>query len=113
MTIHELRIYEIDPTKRAAFHSRFRDHASRIMEAHDFRILAMWESEAEGRLEFLYLLEWPDEAALHHRWSAFMADESWQRIKSEVRDAVGGEPVIASASKVLTLVDYPPNRISH
>jgi len=57
VTIHQLRIYEIDRTKRVAFHARFRDHAVRIMESYDFRISAMWESDTDGRLEFIYLQE--------------------------------------------------------
>lgn len=42
-----------------------------------------------------------------------MADESWSRIiKNEVRAAIGGEPVLNVTSRVLKVVDYPPNRLS-
>jgi hypothetical protein len=112
MTIHQLRIYEIDPTKRVAFHARFRDHAVPIMESYGFRIVAMWESDTDGRLEFIYLLEWPDQETLDQQWQRFMADESWSRIKHEVRAAIGGEPVLNVANRILTIVDYPPNRVS-
>src|SRR2546425_8828928 len=61
--IHQLRIYEIFEHNREAFHARFRDHAARLMRHHGFRILDMWESTSDRRLEFVYLLEWPDEAA--------------------------------------------------
>jgi heme-degrading monooxygenase HmoA len=111
MTVHQLRIYEIDPTKRDAFHERFRDHAVRIMQSYGFRILAMWESDTEGRLEFIYLLEWSDQVTLEQQWEQFMA-ESWSRIKAEVRAAIGGEPVLNVTSRVLEIVDYPPNRLS-
>ena len=110
MTIHQLRIYEIDPTKREAFHARFRDHAVRIMESYDFRILAMWESDTDGRLEFIYLLEWPDVDTLEEQWQRFMADESWSRVKDEARAAIGGEPVLNVTSRLLQIVDSPPNR---
>jgi hypothetical protein len=112
VTIHQLRIYEIDPTMRVAFHERFRDHAVRIMESNEFRILAMWESETDDRLEFVYLLEWPDQVTLERQWERFMADQSWSRIKDEVRAASGGEPVLNVTSRVLELVRYPPNRLS-
>ncbi len=111
MPLHQLRIYEIDPGKRVAFHQRFRDHATRIMASHGFSILAMWEAETHERLEFVYLLEWPDRAALERGWERFMADESWSRVKDDVRAAAGGEPVLSVSSRVLELVDYPPYRL--
>lgn len=112
MPVHQLRIYEVDPTKRVAFHERFRDHATRIMSAHGFRILAMWEARADDRLEFVYLLEWCDRHALDRGWAALMADESWSAIKQDVRAAVGGEPVLSVSDRVLEVVDYPPYRLS-
>ena len=47
--IHQLRINEIFERNKAAFHARFRDHASRIMARHGFRILSMWETRSAGR----------------------------------------------------------------
>src|SRR3546814_14499890 len=59
-TVHQLRIYDVPIENGDAFHDRFRDHAVRIMARHGFNIRAMWESRSEGKLEFVYLLEWPD-----------------------------------------------------
>ena len=81
--IHQLRIYEIFEGNKQAFHDRFRDHAQRIMARHGFEIVSMWEAEGDGRTEFVYLLEWPDEAAMKAAWAAFMADPEWSRIKRE------------------------------
>src|SRR5438045_220973 len=67
-----LRICEIFEETKAAFHARFRDHAARIMRRHSFRILGMWEARAEWRTEFVYLLEWPDEATMRDTWAALM-----------------------------------------
>jgi heme-degrading monooxygenase HmoA len=104
--IHQLRIYEIFESSKAAFHARFRDHAARLMRQHGFSIRAMWETATEGRTEFVYLLEWPDEAAMTARWADFMADKEWNRIKEETgadRPLVG-----AIEDRVLWLVDYSP-----
>src|SRR5688572_32631600 len=60
--VHQLRVYEIFDTNKQAFHDRFRDHAKRIMKKYDFNIVAMWEAKNGARTEFVYLLEWPDEA---------------------------------------------------
>lgn len=79
--IHQLRIYEIFEHNKAAFHARFRDHAVRIMRAHGFDIVAMWEAATDERTEFVYLLAWPDETAKHAAWARFMADEEWKEIK--------------------------------
>jgi heme-degrading monooxygenase HmoA len=80
--IHQLRVYEIFDDTREAFHDRFRDHAMRIMDRHGFQIVAIWESRADdGRLQFVYLLQWPDEDTMRARWAAFMADAEWAEIK--------------------------------
>ena len=87
--IHQLRIYEIFPSNKDAFHDRFNDHAARIMRGYGFNILAMWETKTEKRLEFVYLLAWPDEATRRARWDAFMADEEWKAIKQETGKRYG------------------------
>lgn len=79
----ELRIYEIFDRNKAAFHERFRDHVVPIMARHGFDIVAMWEARGEAGPEFVYLLRWPDEAAMNDRWAGFMADKEWSRIKDE------------------------------
>jgi len=105
--IHQLRIYEIFEDTKAAFHVRFRDHAARLMRRHGFDIRAMWEARTDVRTEFVYLLAWPDEATLRARWSAFMADEEWSRIKRET-GAAAGPLVGAIEDRVLVPVDYTP-----
>jgi hypothetical protein len=105
--IHQLRIYEIFEHNKAAFHARFRDHAWRIMRGYGFDILAFWETEANGRTEFVYLLQWPDEAAMRDAWAAFMADAEWQAIKRET-SAHHGDLVGAIDERVLRMTDYSP-----
>ena len=103
--INQLRIYEIFEDNKAAFHDRFRDHAARIMRRYGFRIVAMWEARAEGKTEFVYLLEWPDEAAKDAAWAAFMADEEWAEIK-RVTAAEHGSLVGGIEDRVLTATTY-------
>jgi hypothetical protein len=106
--IRQLRIYEIFADTKDAFHARFRDHAARIMATYGFRIVAGWESATGDRLEFVYLLEWPDEATMRERWAAFMADEEWAAIKRET-GARHGRLVGEIEDRVLHPVDYLPN----
>ncbi|WP_441236868.1 NIPSNAP family protein [Bradyrhizobium sp. 930_D9_N1_4] len=107
--IQQLRIYEIFEKNKAAFHARFRDHAARIMRTrYGFQILAMWETKFGERTEFVYLLEWPDEAAKISAWMAFMADAEWAEIK-RVTSAEHGAMVGQIEDRLLAPVDYTPS----
>lgn len=105
--IHQLRIYEIFEHNKAAFHDRFRDHAARIMRTYSFNIIAMWEAKTTQRTEFVYLLAWPDEAAMRSAWATFMADEEWKEIK-RLTSAQHGDLVGEIEDRVLVLTSYSP-----
>jgi len=105
--IHQLRIYEIFEPNQAAFHARFRDYAARIMQRYGFEIAAMWETRSGEKTQFVYLLEWPDEAAKTAAWSAFMSDVEWAEIK-RVTSAQHGTLVGAIEDRILTPLDYSP-----
>lgn len=108
--VHQLRIYEIFENNKQAFHERFRDHAMRIMAKYDFKIVAQWESRHEGRTEFVYLLQWPDQATLTDRWARFMADQEWAAIKKRTA-AQHGQLVGNIEDRVLTVKDYSPTQV--
>lgn len=38
------------------------------------------------QLEFIYILEWPDETTMRKQWEAFMADAEWENIKQQSRE---------------------------
>lgn len=105
--IHQLRTYEIFDHNKQAFHTRFREHAMRIMAKYDFRILAIWETQHNGRTEFVYLLQWPDRATLTDRWARFMADQEWAAIKKRTA-AEHGQLVGQIQDRVLEVQDYSP-----
>jgi hypothetical protein len=107
--VHQLRIYEIFDSNKQAFHDRFRDHAMRIMKKYDFDIVAMWETKNGARTEFVYLLEWPDEATMKDRWAKFMADKEWTEIK-KVTGAQHGKMVGEIQERTLSLTTYSPQK---
>lgn len=80
--IQQMRVYEIYEASREAFLARFRDHAARIMRRYGFEIRRMWVARGAGRLEFVYLLDWPDEATMRAAWAGFMADAEWKAVKA-------------------------------
>jgi len=106
--IHQLRIYEIFENNKAAFHNRFRDHASRIMRSYGFDIIAMWEGKTGDRTEFVYLLAWPDEQTMYRAWEQFRADKDWNEIKRLTR-AQHGELVGVIEDRVLIPTNYSPS----
>jgi NIPSNAP. len=103
----QLRIYEVLPDKREIFHTRFKDHALRIMKRYGFEITALWESTSVVNFEFVYLLRWPDVATMDRQWKAFLADEEWIEIKRQTVEKTG-EPVVRVTSRVLEEVAYSP-----
>jgi hypothetical protein len=104
--IHQLRINEIFETNKDTFHTRFRDHAARIMKRYGFDIVAMWEAKRPERTGFVYLLRWPDEDTKPEPGAAFMTDREWDEIKkaSRGRGALVGE----IQDRTLLLTDYSP-----
>ena len=101
--INQLRIYGIHEENKAAFHDRFRDHASRIMARHGFRLQAMWEAGSGDDRTFVYLLAWRDEAEMKAQWASFMADEEWIEIKRETADT----PMVRGIDEmILRATDY-------
>jgi hypothetical protein len=79
------------------------------MAKYDFPIVAMWESKHEDRTEFVYLLQWPDQATMKKRWAAFMADEEWKQIKKDTA-AKHGTFVGGIEDRTLQLTGYSPQR---
>lgn len=104
--IHQLRIYRISPELKGAFDVRFRDHAARIMKSYGFSIKSAWFSELDDKMEFVYILEWPDEQTMRKQWQAFMSDSEWEEIKNKTRKE-SGEMVLAKVrDQVLTSVEW-------
>jgi hypothetical protein len=105
--IEQLRIYEIFESNKEAFHTRFRDHAARIMKTYGFDIAAMWEAKAKNRTEFVYVLRWPNEATMRESWARFMQDAEWSKIKDSSA-AEHGPMVGAIEERVMQRTSYSP-----
>jgi hypothetical protein len=104
--INQLRLYRLNPDLKDVFLVRFRDHAARIMrERYGFRIVAMWLSDKQDDLRFVYILSWPDLLTKEDAWRRFMADEEWSEIKRVTRET-SGEPVQGIEDILLNAVDF-------
>jgi hypothetical protein len=80
------------------------------MQTYGFHIIAMWETQSDGRTEFVYLLRWPDEPTMRSAWARFMADEEWKEIK-RVTGAQHGDLVGAIEDRVLAPTSYSPSAL--
>ncbi|MEM6635198.1 MAG: NIPSNAP family protein [Pseudomonadota bacterium] len=103
--INQLRIYEIPKTNRGPFHDRFRDQAMPIFERYGFRIQAVWESQRDDKLYFVYLLAWRDADEMQTAWADFLADPEWTEIK-RVTGAQHGTYVNGIEEFTLNPTDY-------
>ena len=107
--LHQLRIYEINRNNREAFHKRFQDHALPITNRYGFRIIDMWESDTGEKLEFVYILTWPDEATMELRWKEFLADQEWIAIKKQTATEIGILVREILSSQSMIRVSYSPS----
>ncbi|MFC6633184.1 NIPSNAP family protein [Microbulbifer taiwanensis] len=108
--VHQLRIYELYKDNTGVFHDRFHKHAMRIMERYDFNIVSTWESEQEDRVEFVYLLTWPNEQTMKAQWEKFMADQEWKDIK-KITGSKHGRFVNGIEDRKLILTDFSPRKL--
>ena len=106
--IFQLRIYEIFESNKKEFHERFRDHAMRIMKKYNFKIISIYESKSEKKTEFVYFLEWPNEATMKKAWEDFRKDQEWIDVKKQYT-AKYGDVVGNVEDRVLTKLNYSPN----
>lgn len=100
----QLRIYQLNPKLREEFYERFKTHAMPIMQSHGLKIISMWESEADGKLEFAYIIEAEDEAILLAKLNNFLADEAWIAVKNQTREKYG-EMVLGKEERILNTIE--------
>ena len=106
--VYQLRIYEIFENNKKEFHDRFRNHAIQIMKKYNFNIKSIYVSKSDKKTEFVYFLEWPNEATMKKAWQDFKTDKEWIEIKKQYT-AKYGDVVGNVEDRILTKVDYSPN----
>ncbi|MDZ8264650.1 hypothetical protein [Nostoc sp. ChiQUE01b] len=70
---------------------------------HTFKAL----SDSGEKVEFIYLLAWPDKSTMDLRWREFLRDKEWIDIKKRTA-AESGELVREANDHPLTRVSYSP-----
>ncbi len=103
--IYELRVYRAVPGQMPKLTARFRDHTVGIWEKHGIRPLGFWTTlVGESNNELTYILQWDSLADRETRWTAFVNDAAWHRVREDTeRDG----PLVATiANQLLTPTDF-------
>ena len=99
--IYELRVYQALPGQMAKLQARFRDQLPPIWEKHGIHAIGFWTTlVGESSNQLTYILQWESLADLETRWTAFLNDSAWHKVRDEgERDG----PIVASISnQILT-----------
>ncbi len=102
--IYELRIYHIHPGKMSAIHQRFESHTLALFKKHGMDVMDFWEDITENRI--YYTMEHPDLESRNQRFSAFIKDPEWIRVKEESEK--NGAIVEKVESFIMNRVPYSP-----
>ncbi len=82
--IHELRVYRAVPGQMAKLQARFRDQLPPIWEKHGIHAIGFWTTlVGESSDQLTYILQWESLADLETRWTAFLNDPAWHRVRDE------------------------------
>ena len=108
--IYELRTYWAAPGKHEALHARFRTLTLGVFARHHMHVIGFWtpEPSSEETGDLVYLLAFPNHAALQQAWDAFRADPEWQAGKAA--SEAEGPLVTRLHSTLLQPTDYSPLR---
>jgi hypothetical protein len=106
--IYELRTYWAAPGKLDRLHARFRNLTLSLFARHAMQVVAFWTPSRadESTGDLVYLLAFPDQAALDAAWAAFRADPEW--VAGKAASEHDGTLVAKLTSTVLEPTDYSP-----
>jgi hypothetical protein len=107
-TVHELRVYHVEPGKLPDLLKRFRDDTIRIFAKHQMKLVAFWTpvDEPENNNTLVYILQHPSRAAAPANWKSFQDDPEWKTVKA--KSEANGKLVTKIDSTFLTLTDFSP-----
>ena len=99
--VYELRTYHCLPGRLPALLKRFETVTVRLFEKHGIKQLGFWTvAIGESNNDLVYILQWDSLADLETKWTAFLNDPAWHKVRDEgERDG----PIVAGISnQILT-----------
>ena len=104
--IYELRIYEAVPGKLSALHARFANHTLGFFSRHGIKVVGFWTEEVGTSNNLVYILGYEDWADREKRWTAFMNDPDWLKVRAETEKE--GPLVTRVHNRILRPTLYSP-----
>lgn len=105
--IYELRIYTAHPGKMPNLLSRFRDHTTRLFEAHGIKNVGYWMNTVGGRSDELwYMLAFEDMGQREKAFAAFAADPEWRKARADSEK--DGPLVHHLENRLMSPTDFSP-----
>ena len=83
MALFEYRLYVAAPGKLGALHRRFQTMTLGYFKRHGIGVVGFWDVVVGTSNELHYIVRYDDMAHRDKAWSAFQADEAWQRDRAE------------------------------
>ena len=99
--IYELRVYQPVPGQMPRLLARFKDQVLPIWEKHGIRPIGFWTTLiGQSSNELTYILQWDSLADRETRWTGFVNDPAWHKIRD---DSEHDGPIVARISnQILT-----------
>jgi hypothetical protein len=104
--IYEFRYYTAVPGKLPAINARFAGHTIGIFKSHGIGIMGFWTDEIGTSNLLTYVLTFDSMADREEKWTAFQADQGWQRIRAESEK--GGALVAVVHNAFMRPTPYSP-----
>ena len=97
--IYELRVYQPVVGQMQRLQARFRDQTLPIWERHGIRAVGFWTTlVGESSNALSYILQWESLADREVRWTAFLNDPAWHKVRD---DSERDGPIVANISNQL------------
>ncbi len=105
--LYELRTYLIPAGRMDDIVERFRSVTCRLFEKYNMEVVGFWTTDKpEEQYALIYLMRYPDEAAMEQSWAAFRADPEW--LATRERTEANGPIVDEVISQTLIPTDFSP-----
>jgi hypothetical protein len=104
--IHELRVYDIVPGRKADLHARFTNLTMGLFRKHGIEVLAFWEDVVGTSNRLTYILAYEDMAHRDKAWTAFITDPEW--IEGSARTEEHGPLVARVTNTFMRPTAYSP-----
>jgi hypothetical protein len=105
--VYEQRVYHARPGSLPSLLARFEDHVLGIWKRLGIDPVAFWTVViGESNLMLIYLLRWKSLAEREQRFTAFLSDPEWLKVRDETDK--GGPLVVQTTNRILKLTSFSP-----